>query len=196
MKTRRNLFLDLIKSKVLTNTTTVLPNTELITHEGRKVNFYNDLIKNKIVLINVLYTKCKKTCPLTTQNLLKVQEYFKDKIGTSIFIYSITLAPLEDSPTDLRAYMQRNSIGPGWTFLTGLEENLRTVKKSIGFTDADPAVEGDRTQHTGMIRIGNDRIDRWTASTGAGKFEAIVRAVSWIEAEPGSTKLIREIDDV
>lgn len=35
-----------------------LPNVVLKTHEGRNVRFYDDLIKDKIVLINFMYVTC------------------------------------------------------------------------------------------------------------------------------------------
>jgi len=50
------------------------PNVELATHEGEKVRFYDDLIKDKFVTINMVYTSCKTTCPLTTANLVRVQK--------------------------------------------------------------------------------------------------------------------------
>lgn len=34
------------------------PNTELTTHDGRTVRFYDDLIVGKVVLINFMYTQC------------------------------------------------------------------------------------------------------------------------------------------
>ena len=36
-----------------------LPNTVVVTHEGKAVHFYDDLIKGKIVLINFMYSTCK-----------------------------------------------------------------------------------------------------------------------------------------
>ncbi len=36
-----------------------LPNLVVRTHEGRNVRFYEDLIKDKIVLINFMYSTCK-----------------------------------------------------------------------------------------------------------------------------------------
>src|ERR1051325_12008799 len=50
------------------------PNVTLTTHEGKKVRFYDDLLKDKIVLINFMYVKCEGTCPGTTANLLGVQK--------------------------------------------------------------------------------------------------------------------------
>ena len=39
-------------------------NIELTTHEGRTVRFYDDLIKGKIVAIDLIYTTCQYACPL------------------------------------------------------------------------------------------------------------------------------------
>src|SRR5688572_14082560 len=39
------------------------PNILLTTHEGKKVRFYDDLIKDKIVVINFMYVKCDGVCP-------------------------------------------------------------------------------------------------------------------------------------
>jgi protein SCO1/2 len=70
----------------------------LTTHEGKKVKFYDDLIKDKIVIINFMYVKCEGTCPGTTANLVKVQKLLGDRVGKDIFMYSITLKPEEDTP--------------------------------------------------------------------------------------------------
>jgi cytochrome oxidase Cu insertion factor (SCO1/SenC/PrrC family) len=49
------------------------PNITLTTHEGKKVRFYDDLLKDKIVLINFMYVKRNGTCPGTTANLLQAR---------------------------------------------------------------------------------------------------------------------------
>ena len=36
------------------------PNLVLRTHEGRNVRFYDDLLKDKVVLINFMYATCKE----------------------------------------------------------------------------------------------------------------------------------------
>ncbi|HZN00715.1 MAG TPA: SCO family protein, partial [Pyrinomonadaceae bacterium] len=69
------------------------PNVTLTTHKGKKVKFYDDLLKDKIVLINFMYVRCDGKCPGTTANLVKVQKLLGDRVGKDIFIYSITLKP-------------------------------------------------------------------------------------------------------
>ena len=38
------------------------PNLVLTSHEGRKVKFYDDLVKDKIVVFNMFYAKCEGIC--------------------------------------------------------------------------------------------------------------------------------------
>src|SRR5213078_2887301 len=44
------------------------PNVPLITHEGKRVRFYDDLLKGRIVLLNLMYADCTASCPLITAN--------------------------------------------------------------------------------------------------------------------------------
>src|SRR6266849_3390359 len=57
------------------------PNLILTTHEGKKVRFYDDLLKDKIVIINFMYATCAGVCPGVTANLVKVQEALGDRVG-------------------------------------------------------------------------------------------------------------------
>ena len=50
-----------------------LPNLPLITHEGKRVLFYDDLVKDKVVSLNFFYANCDEVCPLVMANLAKVQ---------------------------------------------------------------------------------------------------------------------------
>ena len=50
------------------------PNVPLVTHEGKRVRFYDDVVKGKIVLLNLMYADCTASCPLITANLLKAQK--------------------------------------------------------------------------------------------------------------------------
>ena len=79
-----------------------LPNVELVTHEGKKVRFYDDLVKDRKVVINFMYTNCADdTCPITTANLVQVQKLLGNRVGRDIFFYSITLSPDQDTPAVL-----------------------------------------------------------------------------------------------
>src|SRR5215813_10354945 len=86
------------------------PNVVLTTHEGKKVRFYDDLIKDKIVTINFMYATCEGVCPGITANLVEVQELLGKRVGRDIFMYSITLKPEQDTPKVLKNYVKMHRI--------------------------------------------------------------------------------------
>ena len=49
------------------------PNVPLVTHEGKTVRFFDDLVKDKVVVINFIYTRCPDVCPLETAQLAEVR---------------------------------------------------------------------------------------------------------------------------
>src|SRR3954447_5853833 len=98
------------------------PNVTLTTQDGATVHFYDDLIKGKIVAINLIYTTCKYACPLETARLAQVQSVLGDRMGRDVFFYSITIDPEHDTPAVLKAYAAKYQAGPGWTFLTGKKD--------------------------------------------------------------------------
>ena len=162
------------------------PNVTLVTHDNRKVRFYDDLVKSKIVLFNFFYTRCEGVCIPATANLRKVQNLLGDRVGRDIFMYSITLKPEEDSPSDLKEYRDAYGVtGPGWTFLTGPKANCEVLRQRLGFADIDPVRDADVTQHSGLVVFGNDSYDSWTACPALANPTEIVKAVSWMDR--GST---------
>ena len=42
------------------------PNVPLITHDGRTVRFFDDLIEGRVVALNFIYTTCPDACPMET----------------------------------------------------------------------------------------------------------------------------------
>lgn len=152
-------------------------NSPFIDHEGRPIRFYQDIIHDKVVVLNMMYTACTSICPGNTANLLRVQEALGDRIGRDVHLVSISLLPELDPPAALRAYMKRFGVGPGWTFLTGTRRNMDVVRRKLGFYDSDPAADADVFQHTGMLSIGNDRIDRWCMMPALSATHQIVRSI-------------------
>jgi protein SCO1 len=158
-----------------------LPNTALYTHEGKSVKFYDDLVRNKVVAINMMYTDCKRICPGMTANLRQVQKLFGDRLGRDVFMYSISLQPELDTPERLQEYVNKYHIGPGWLFLTGVPKNIDHLRFRLGFYDRDPVVDGDKSSHTGIVRIGNDKYDRWTMSPALAQPEQILATINHVD---------------
>jgi protein SCO1 len=157
------------------------PNFVVSTHDGREVRFYDDLIRGKIVAINMMYADCTGICPTMTANLLKVQRTLGARLGHDIFMYSITLRPKHDTPAVLNSYAQHHGVGPGWQFLTGKPDEIEVLRRKLGFVDPDPALDRDKSNHTGLVVFGNERLDRWGACPALGPAEQIVKSILWMD---------------
>jgi protein SCO1 len=153
------------------------PNLELTTHQDRKVLFYDDLIKDNKVVINFMFTRCEKACPLVTANLVKVQRMLHDRIGHDIHMYSITLDPALDTTQDLRQYAESHGVGPGWLFLTGKPADIEVLRRSLGFVQRNPARDANKTNHIGVIRFGTEARMRWAACPGLAPADWVATSI-------------------
>lgn len=136
------------------------PNIPLVTHEGKSVRFFDDLIKGKVVAINFIFTNCPDVCPLETAMLREVQEILGDRVGRDVFMYSITIDPERDTPEVLRKYAEKFEVGPGWLFLTGKKDDITLLRRKLGlYSDAK---ESDKLEaHSVSGIMGNQSTGRW-----------------------------------
>lgn len=155
-----------------------LPNVPLLTHDGKTVRFYDDLVRGKMVVFNMMYTACSNICPPNTANLMAVHEALGARVGRDVYMYSITLQPELDDPSALQQYMKQYGIRRGWTFLTGRRKDVDLVRRRLGFFDPDPAVDADLRQHTGMLRIGHEGRDRWSMIPALAMTRQIINSIS------------------
>ena len=135
------------------------PNVELITQDGKKVRFYDDLIKGKVVALELIYTTCKYNCPLETARMVQLQKQLGDHVGKDVFFYSITIDPEHDTPAVLKDYAAKYHVGPGWLFLTGKEADIKLISKRLGL-DKLPS-GNDPDGHMPSLLIGNDATGIW-----------------------------------
>jgi protein SCO1/2 len=161
------------------------PNVRLQTNEGKTVRFYDDLIKDKIVMMNFMYAHCEGICPGITSNLVQVQKLLAPRVGRDIFMYSITLKPEQDTPRVLKEYARVHRAGPGWLFLTGKRADVELLRQKLGFTDPDPKVDADKANHIGNVRYGNEALQLWGACPGLATPTSIAKSLSWVDWPPG-----------
>jgi len=154
-----------------------LPNVELITQDNQKVHFYTDLVKDRRVVIQFMFARCKDICPVITHHLVEVQRMLNGRVGRDIFFYSITLSPEEDTPRDLKAFAKMHGVEPGWTFLTGKPDDIFLLRKSLGFFYDNPKEDADRNNHSGMIMVGTEPLMRWAMCPGGSNPDWIATVI-------------------
>ncbi|MBL4774338.1 MAG: copper chaperone PCu(A)C [Alcanivoracaceae bacterium] len=133
------------------------PNVILTNQNGDKFKFFDDLIKDKIVVINFIYTSCPDVCPLETAQLTRVQRILGDRLGKDIFFYSISIDPENDTPEVLQEYRER--FGAKWMFFTGDKNEIITLRRKLGLYIED--IEGGENNHNVSMIIGNQKTGRW-----------------------------------
>ena len=144
---------------------------ELINQDGEKVRFYSDVLKNKIVVINTFFTTCTSICPPMNRNFEKIQEALGDRLGKNVFLVSITVDPVTDTPTRLKEYGRRFHARPGWMFLTGKKENLDWALYKLGqYVEA-------KDDHTSIFIIGNEPKGLWKKAFGLAKTDELIKIV-------------------
>jgi len=137
------------------------PNVPLITQDGAIVRFYDDLLKDRVVIINFIYTSCTESCPLETAKLMEVNKILGDRVGDDVFIYSISIDPKHDTPEVLKQYAKKFDVGPGWLFLTGDEEDIRLIRRKLGLYQEDLQQQDGKIDHNLTMMIGNEATGRW-----------------------------------
>ncbi|MFK8329833.1 SCO family protein [Pseudomonas sp. BJa5] len=136
------------------------PNTPLVTQDGQRVHFFDDLIKDKVVAINFIFTGCSDSCPVETARLRQVQKILGDRVGKDIFLYSISIDPYNDTPATLKRYAEKFGIGPGWTLLTGEPDDIEKLRRSLGLY-IEGLENGRSKDHNLSLIIGNQSTGRW-----------------------------------
>jgi protein SCO1/2 len=166
------------------------PNIPLTTQDGKTVHFYDDLLKDRKVVINFIYTRCGDSCPLETARLAQVQRILGERMGRDIFFYSFSVDPVRDTPEELKAYAEKYHAGPGWLFLTGKKADIDVVRKKLG--QAAHSGENDITDHSTSLMIGNTATGQWIrdSSMDNPKYLAVIIRdwlSSWADSTPGTS---------
>lgn len=147
-----------------------IQNIQVIDQNGKRLNFYGDLIKGKTVAINFIFTTCTTICPPLTATFRKVQQELATSAPDARLI-SISVDPTTDTPPRLNDFAAKFKAGPGWTFVTGEQTEIASLLSALG------AGVTDRNDHTPMILIGNDVAGYWTRAYGLSSPNLLVKTI-------------------
>ena len=183
-------FISLAPASAATWGASYFTNILLTTQDGKTVHFYDDLLKDKKVVINFIYTRCGDSCPLETARLAQVQRILGDRMGREIFFYSFSVDPVRDTPEELKAYAEKYHAGPGWLFLTGKKADIEIVRKKLG--QAARTGENDITDHSTSLMIGNTATGQWIRDSSLDNPQYLAVIIrdwlsNWADSAPGKS---------
>ena len=155
-------------------------NLPVRTQTGNTVRFYDDLLKDRVVVLNSFFASCKEVCSPMTHNLAKVQQQLAEKSMGNVHLVSVSVDPVNDTPDVLRGYASRHSARPGWTFVTGKKENIDWVLHKLGL------YEETKDEHTAVLWVGNERTGLWMKMHAMSPPSAIMNAIRKAQNDRGA----------
>jgi protein SCO1/2 len=178
---RRSLFTKVFQPHPSSQGAAKFTNAVLRTHDNKEVKFYDDLIRGKQVVINMMYAECHGACPLVTTVLKRTYRDLKDRMGKDLFFYSISVKPEDDTPAALKHYAEmRGADLPGWYFLTGDSYDIETIRFRL-FNMGHPGIDLDFAMHSGTFRIINDATNYWGHAGAFASQKNILQRIAWAD---------------
>lgn len=148
-----------------------IPDSSLVDQNGKRVRFYSDLVKGKVVVINFFFTKCNDVCPMQGRSIARLTKRLGDRLGREVFFISVSKDPQNDTVERLSKWGKDYDVSSGWSLVTGAEAVIKKLLWDFG---------GERTgqgMHESVLLIGNDKTGVWTSTDGLLFPEDIVKVI-------------------
>lgn len=137
-----------------------VPDVEVVTQDGETVHFYRDLVQDRVVAMNFVFTTCTTVCPPMGAIFGQLEDRLGERAGRDVHLISVSVDPTTDTPARLRQWAGKFGRTPGWTLVTGDKTAVTSLLKSLQvFTP-------DFEDHAPTVLLGNDARDEWTRAYG------------------------------
>jgi protein SCO1/2 len=148
----------------------------LLDQHGREVKFVSDVIGDRIVVMDFVYTTCTTVCPVISAVFGQVQNKLGDRLGDDVVLVSVSVDPVRDTPQRLKAYSKIHQARPGWIWLTGQKSTMDAVLDGLG------AYSPNFEDHAAMVLIGDGQSGQWSRLYGFPNPDRIVEQVNALRA--------------
>jgi len=145
----------------------VMSAAPLLDQAGRRVRMAQDVIADRVAIVNFVYTACTTVCPVTSASFSQLQERLGGALGKEVVLVSISVDPLRDTPERLREYAKRFGARDGWVWLTGEKCDVDEVLKGFG------AYTANFEDHPAMVLVG-EASGGWTRYFGFPTIEQLL----------------------
>lgn len=154
---------------------------ELLDHlltdqDGRQAKLVSDIISDRIVVIDFIYTTCTTVCPVVSAIFSQLQDKLGDRLGKEVLLLSITVDAIRDTPQRLKAYAAKHKAKDGWLWLTGNKRSMDEVLDGMG------AYTSNFEDHPAMVLVGDGRSGEWSRFFGFPSPDRIMKQVDKLQA--------------
>jgi len=131
------------------------PDTRVVAHTGERFRFYEDLLRDRLVLINFMSIEREPVLPITA-NMARLVDAFGDRIGRDLHAFSISYDPA-DTPGRLAEFAARYNAPAGWKFLATTPEDVIALGYRLYRTEG----RFRSAMHSDLIHYGNAAVGLW-----------------------------------
>ena len=153
----------------------VLSDAPLLDQGGRRVRLAQDVIGERIAVVNFIYTSCTTVCPVSSATFAQLQKRLGAALGREVVLVSITVDPLRDTPQRLREYGARYRAAEGWTWLTGAKPDVDGALKGFG------AYTPNFEDHPATVLVGDARGGPWTRFFGFPSVDELMARIDTMQ---------------
>lgn len=137
-----------------------IPDVEVVTQDGETVRFYSDLVEDRVVAMNFVFTTCTTICPPMGAIFGRLQKRLGERAGREVHLISVSVDATTDTPERLTAWAAKFGRAPGWTLVTGDKTTVDSLLKSL------QVFAPDFQDHAPLVLLGNDARGEWTRAYG------------------------------
>ena len=148
----------------------------LVDQHGTEMQFVGDVIGDRIVVMDFIYTTCTTVCPVISAVFGQVQTRLGEQLGEEVVLVSVSVDPLRDTPQRLKAYAATHKARPGWIWLTGRKRTMDEVLDGLG------AYTPNFEDHPAMVLVGDGRTGQWSRFFGFPSPDRLMDQVSALQA--------------
>lgn len=163
------------------------PNIPLFAHTGEKFHLYEDLIKDRIVVLHFFSIRGQKAFP-SLRHMEAIAGHLEGRLGKDTFIYSVS-QDIRDTPARLKRFAERFTVPKGWYFLTALPEDVEALSDRL----QRAACNRHGTHSPRLVHYGNGGVGVWGGFGIDSDPAFAAERISWValgdtSGEPGAPR--------
>lgn len=160
------------------------PNVPVVDHTGRAHLWYDDLVRDRAVVVNFI-TLEHDARHGTTEHLARANRMAAERGVDRVAMLTVAI----DAPpvADLASHVAMRGVapepaGPRWLFLTGRPAAVDLIRSFLFWVPAGASsVHGEGHDHClAVARYGNEALARWASFPVRSRPESIAQRMGWI----------------
>jgi len=144
--------------------------------DGRPVRWRSDVLRDRIAVVNFVYTTCSSICPPMSAMMAELQRSLAHEPASPVALVSLSVDPLTDTPQRLEHFARAFEPGPRWWWLTGEPGAVFGLLDALGVQTG-----GDPQSHAPLWLVGAAGRGDWRRLVGLptlAQMHAAIRELS------------------